>query len=171
MGGLSFTITFSITPSERSLPFPIFLHGMFCFLYLFIHRPSIYSLPYPLRHSISPRVNTLPVFSHLLKLHVYLRFPIPPLSSPAIPCTALRSEYPLKFKKWNFQQEKHVLKPFQYLRLRHTSLHPKAGGCYQFDSHYKILGLQIVTQNLSISDFTKLSIRLLNRVGVVFQTL
>ena len=171
MGGL-FTITFSITPSERSLPFPIFLHVMFCSLYLnflFTVRQSIH-LHTSSSFNFSPRKHA-PCFSHLLKLHVYLRFPIPLLSSPATPCTALRSEYPFKFKKWNFQQEKHMLKPFQYLRLRHTSLYPKAGGCYQFDSHYKILGLQIVTQNLSISDFTKLSIRLLNRIGVVFQTL
>ena len=67
--------------------------------------------------------------------------------------------------------KKHMLKPFHYLHLRHISLHPKAGGCYQFGSHNKVLGLQIVTQNLSISDFTKIPIRLQNRSGVVFQTL
>ena len=45
-----------------------------------------------------------PCFSHLLELHVYLRFPILLLSFPTIPSTALRSEYPFKFQKWNFQQ-------------------------------------------------------------------
>ena len=44
MGGSSFTITFPLTPSERSLPFPrIILHGMFCSSCLLIHRPSIYT--------------------------------------------------------------------------------------------------------------------------------
>ena len=45
--------------------------------------------------------------------HVYLRFPIPPLPFPTIPSTALRSEYPLKFQKWNLQQCKRALLSFQ----------------------------------------------------------
>ena len=45
-----------------------------------------------------------PCFSHLLELHVYLRFLIPLLPFPKIPSTSLRYDYPFKFQKWNFQQ-------------------------------------------------------------------
>ena len=37
-----------------------------------------------------------PCFSHLLELHVYLGFPIPPVPFTTSPSTALRSEYPFK---------------------------------------------------------------------------
>ena len=44
-------------------------------------------------------------FSHLLELHVHLRFPIPHFAfGRTIPSAALRSKYPFKFQKWNFQQ-------------------------------------------------------------------
>ena len=87
-----------------SLPFPIFVYCMFCSLRLFIHRPSIHSSPYLSSLFIfSPRKRA-PCCSHLLELQVFLRFPIYPLPFPTIPSTALRSEYPFKFQKWNFQQ-------------------------------------------------------------------
>ena len=67
-----------------------------------------------------------PCFSHLLELHVYLRFPIPLLPFPTIPSTALRSEHPFKFQKWNFQQysfrEEFVFLPLGTL-LIFTSAH------------------------------------------------
>ena len=39
--------------------------------------------------------------------HMYFPFPISPLPFPTIPSTALRSEYPLKFQKWNCQISSH----------------------------------------------------------------
>ena len=53
--------------------------------------------------NFSPRKRA-PCFSHLLELHVYLRFPIHPLPFPTIPSTGLRFEYSFKFQKCNFQQ-------------------------------------------------------------------
>ena len=54
--------------------------------------------------TFSPHKRAL-CFSHLLELHVYLRIRIPHLPLCTIPSTALRSEYPFKFQKWDFQQK------------------------------------------------------------------
>ena len=52
MGGSLFTITFPLTPLERSSPFPVLPYVLF--LVPFSYRPSIHSSPYPLYYSFSP---------------------------------------------------------------------------------------------------------------------
>ena len=108
MGGSLFTITFPLTPSERSFPFPIILHGMFYSLCLFIHCPSIYSPRYPLHYSLSPHISCTRSLFFTPTITPRSHSPLP---FPTIPSTALRSEYPFKFQKWNFQQ---------YSRFTHT---------------------------------------------------
>ena len=77
VGGSSFAITFPLTPSKHSLPFPIISHSIFCSLCLLIYRPLIYSSPYPLHHSPSPHMNTLPVFHTYLNSTCIFTFPFP----------------------------------------------------------------------------------------------
>ena len=105
MGGSLFTITFPTNTLRALLPPRPFSYTV-CFVpcaFLFTARQSI---PFHILFIIfifTPRKRA-PCFSHLLELHVYLLFPIHLLPFPTIPSTALRSEYPFKFQKWNFLQ-------------------------------------------------------------------
>ena len=87
---------------------PHFLTRYVLFLVLF-YSPSInlFTSISPSLFSLSPHKRAS-CFSHLLELHVYLHFPITLLPFPTISSTALRSEYPFKFQKSNFQRDSDI---------------------------------------------------------------
>ena len=102
MGGSPHAITFPLFTSERSLPLPIVLYGLFC---SFTSEFTAYNLlsPYFVHYSPSPHIGAI------RDLHTQLNstrlFALPfPSHPPMIPSTALRSEYPFKFQKWNYKQ-------------------------------------------------------------------
>ena len=85
------------------IPFPVFQIPYVLFLCLFyspsvnpfISISSLYIIHFltAQTRSLCFTPTTTPCDTH--SFHVYLRFPVPPLSFPTIPSTALRSEYPL----------------------------------------------------------------------------